>query len=66
MEQSKQFLTETQISKLKLHGWDAKPKGSYVDLYQEDFSSDVWEELCNNFGILSESKSATILYFGVK
>jgi hypothetical protein len=66
IKKSNEFLIDSQISKIQSLGWIAKQNGAYLELYSEDFNNQIWEELCNNFGIHSDSKVATILYIGVK
>ena len=65
-QQTETFLNQVQLHHIESNQWTAKPNGAYVDLYPEDFTSDVWEQVCQQLEIPVESSSATILYFGVK
>ena len=46
----KDFLNKKQIKELEQKGWEVMPKGRFLDLYREDFTSDsVWQEVCDVF-----------------
>lgn len=63
---SDRFLTQMQQHHIESNHWTAKPNGAYIDLYPEDFTSDAWDQVCQQLEIPVDSSSATILYFGVK
>lgn len=61
-------LTQEQTNEISKHNWNIVQQGAYLDLYEDDFVADIeiWGQICDQLKIPRESKSATILYIGVK
>lgn len=60
----KDFLTSTQIETLKAEGYDVSGKGFYINLYRDEFDSDVWEQICSQANVNWDIDKLTILSFG--
>ncbi len=60
------FLNNKQVSTLQDKNWIVKPKGFYLTLYREDYSSIGWDEICKVVGCSNNSTEVTVLSFGHK
>jgi len=57
-------LTQKQTKELESKDWIVKPEGCYIELYQEDYSSSAWIDICSVVGSSFEATSVTLLVFG--
>ena len=60
----KNFLTKKQIEDLQSKNWDVVPSGFFIDLYRDEFDSDVWEQMCDQAQVTYDIDKLTILSFG--
>ena len=61
------FLNEEQVIQLTDKKWFVNPKGAYIHLYRDDFSSDTaWSDICEQVGASNVAEKISILYFGTK
>lgn len=60
------FLNKKQVSELTQRRWSVYPNGRYITLYQADFNSNVWEEICIELNVDTNTEQVDILYFGTQ
>jgi hypothetical protein len=61
------FLNKKQVTELDQRMWVTNANGRYITLYKDDFSnSNVWEEVCQQLDIDTNTEKVDILYFGTQ
>lgn len=68
-DKSKWSLTTEQQKQLEEKHWNVLPKARFLDLYNDDFQGDIWQDVCQVFDCdcgIQETEKLTLLVVGVK